>query len=89
MKKFVIKFQRDFEVEFEAADLKTAGEYAKRIVDNFPQGTCKILSVRAEDCVGTTSVEPAYTAAESEVALRNADFAQRIKSLTPDEPSVA
>lgn len=51
MKKFHVKYQRDFQVEISA---ETAAD-AKRIADhNFKQylsGTCKLLSIIAEDAV--------------------------------------
>lgn len=48
MKKFSVKFLREFEVEVEAVSTAAAQAMAERIVAQFPEGTCKLLSVIAE-----------------------------------------
>jgi hypothetical protein len=45
MKKFTVKFTREFEVEIEAIDAKIAEMLAKQVMAQFPEGTCKMLSV--------------------------------------------
>lgn len=48
MSKFNVKFQRDFEVGIEADDVATADKLARSVLAQFPEGTCKVLSVVAE-----------------------------------------
>jgi hypothetical protein len=48
MKKFKAKFLRIFEVEVEADDASDARTIGADIVGQFPQGTCKLLSVIEE-----------------------------------------
>jgi hypothetical protein len=47
--KYHIKFQRDFEVEFEALDMESAEKLAHDLVAQFPAGSCKLLSIYADD----------------------------------------
>jgi hypothetical protein len=49
MKKFTVKFLREFEVEIEAENGAHAKNIAERILTQFPAGTCKLLSLVAED----------------------------------------
>lgn len=58
MKKFTVKFQRDFEAEIEAVDIDIAGTIAHNIVAQFPAGTCKLLSVLPEGYVPPADPEP-------------------------------
>jgi hypothetical protein len=51
MKKYFVVFQRDFEVEVEAESTADAAVLARQIVAQFPAGTCKLLSIKAEDYV--------------------------------------
>jgi hypothetical protein len=48
VKKFNVKFTRTFEVQIEAEDLNAARALSERIVSEFPEGTCKLLSVIRE-----------------------------------------
>jgi hypothetical protein len=45
MKKFIAKYQRDFEVDIEAEDMAHAEALSKNIVSGFSVGTCKMLSL--------------------------------------------
>lgn len=49
MKKFTVKLQRDFEVEVEAEDIVIADALARQVLAQFPEGTCKLLSIKADD----------------------------------------
>jgi hypothetical protein len=84
MKKYTARFQRLFEVEIEANDVKHAETITKQVLAQFPEGTCILLSIYAEGYL-----EPVETAAaplspaEQKVALRNADLANNIRALLP------
>jgi hypothetical protein len=54
MKKFNVKFQREFEVQVEADSLEIAGQLARQVLAQFPAGSCKLLSIYAEDYVEPT-----------------------------------
>lgn len=51
MKKFQVKFVREFEVGIEAEDAVTAKALADEIVKQFPPETSRVLSIIAEDYV--------------------------------------
>lgn len=51
MKKFVIKFLRGFEVEVQADSGDMASQIATSVLAQFPKGSCKLLSIVAEDYV--------------------------------------
>lgn len=51
MKKFTVKFQREFEVQVEAETPAIAQQLTKQIMAQFPEGTCKLLSIVAEDYI--------------------------------------
>lgn len=51
MKKFTVKFVREFEVEVQAEDASAAKLLADRVLTQFPKGTTKLLSLVAEDYV--------------------------------------
>lgn len=62
MKKFKVKFSREFEVDVEAESGTIAEAMARSIITQFPPGTCKLLSVIAEghgemECAGC-AVDP-------------------------------
>lgn len=48
MKKYNVKFVREFEVEVEAVSTGAATAIAERIMAQFAPGSCKLLSVVAE-----------------------------------------
>lgn len=48
MKKFTVTFVRKFEVDIEALDTESAGKLASQIIGQFPEGTCRLLSVIEE-----------------------------------------
>lgn len=56
MTNYGVTFVREFRVEVEAGNLKTAETLARRVIASFPAGTCKLLSVIADStktaCVG-------------------------------------
>lgn len=58
MKKFHVKFLREFEVQIEAVDLATANDLAGAIIGQFPEGSCKLLSVVAEGVVAVPDGDP-------------------------------
>lgn len=58
MKKFSVKFLREFEVDIEAEDTKIAEQLAQQILSQFPAGTVKLLSVIAEGAVVIADGEP-------------------------------
>lgn len=45
MKIFNVKFVREFEVEIQAEDTKTAETLAQKVLGQFAAGTCKLLSI--------------------------------------------
>lgn len=49
MKKFKVKFIREFEVDVEAVDLPTAADLSKKVIAAFPEGTCRLLSIYPEN----------------------------------------
>lgn len=51
MKKYTIKFQRDFVVEVGAENLTAVERLSRDLVAGFPADTCKLLSIIAEDAV--------------------------------------
>lgn len=62
MKKFHVKFVREFEVDVEADDAVIANKLANAILAQFPAGTCRLLSIIAEgyveaECAGC-AVDP-------------------------------
>lgn len=61
MKKFQVKFVREFEVGIEAVDTPTAEALARQVLAQFPKDTVKILSIIAEDAVVYTSEDPEPT----------------------------
>lgn len=48
MKKFTVKFARQFDVEIEADTSESARSIADRILEQFPKDSCKLLSIIAE-----------------------------------------
>lgn len=64
MKKFFAKFTREFEVDIEAVDMKTAERIVNAILEQFPktptgERTAKLLSIHVEGYVEpVVSVEP-------------------------------
>lgn len=65
MKKYFAKFTREFEVDIEAVDMKTAERIVNAILEQFPktlsgERTTKLLSIHVEGYVEPAeSVEPA------------------------------
>lgn len=59
MKKFSVKFLREFEVEIQADNGDSAAQIASSILAQFPKGSCKLLSIVAEDYIerGCTACE--------------------------------
>lgn len=51
MKKFVAKFLREFEVEIQAESTAAAAQAARKVLDQFPKDTVRVLSVIAEGAV--------------------------------------
>jgi hypothetical protein len=51
MKKFSVKFIREFEVEVQAEDTATAKLMADAVIAQFPKDSCRLLSVVAEDAL--------------------------------------
>lgn len=51
MKKFSVKFLREFEVEVQANSGDAASKLAGAILAQFPKDTCKLLSIVAADYV--------------------------------------
>jgi|SRR5579871_1508381 len=51
LRKFRVKFLREFEVEIEAESGEMATQISSSILAQFPKDTCKLLSVIAEDYV--------------------------------------
>ena len=51
MKKYLVKFQRDFEVEIEADTVGVVQGLARNVLRQFPEGTCKLLSITREGYV--------------------------------------
>lgn len=45
MKKFKVKYVREFEVDVEAEDSVIALNFADAVVAQFPEGTCRLLSI--------------------------------------------
>lgn len=58
MKKFTVKFVRDFEVEIQADDTKQAETLAQKVIAQFATGTCKLHSIVGEGVVITISENP-------------------------------
>lgn len=64
MKKYFAKFTREFEVDIEAADLKTAERIVNAILEQFPKAangerTAKLLSIHVDGyVVPAESLEP-------------------------------
>jgi len=85
MKTFIGKFTRDFEVAFEVENLEAAETAASAVLQQFPTGTCKLLSIFAEDYV--EHIEPVKDGGPVDsTAVRNAGLAKRVHALT-DQPS--
>lgn len=51
MKKFTVKFLREFEVEVQADSGDMASQIAASILAQFPKDSCKLLSIVAENYV--------------------------------------
>lgn len=51
MKKFKVKFVREFEVQIQAENGAMASQVGSSIIAQFPKDTCKLLSIIAEDYV--------------------------------------
>lgn len=51
MKKFNVKFLREFEVDVEADSIKIAEKLVESIIKQFKPGSCKLLSIYVEGYV--------------------------------------
>lgn len=49
MTNYGVTFVREFRVEIEAGNLETAETLARAVIDQFPTGTCKLLSIVAHN----------------------------------------
>lgn len=58
MKKYNVTFQREFEVGIEAESTEIAEKLANQVLTQFPKGSCKLLSIIADDAVVFTSEDP-------------------------------
>lgn len=58
MKKFTVKFQREFEVEVEADSLETAEQLARQVLLQFPPQTAKLLSILPEGYIEPVAPPP-------------------------------
>lgn len=58
MKKFNVKFSREFEVEIEAENTQIAEALTHQVMAQFPPDTCKLLSIIAEGVQIETSDKP-------------------------------
>lgn len=58
MRKFHVKFLREFEVEIQAESTAVAEQMAQRLTGQFPPETCKLLSIIAEDAPKAEAPKP-------------------------------
>ena len=61
MTKFKVKFLREFEVDIDAESLEIAGQLAQKVLTQFANGTCKLLSIVQEGVVVTQESEKPRT----------------------------
>ena len=88
MKKFKVKFQREFEVDVHAETIEMARTLTDAVLGQFPKDTCKLLSIYAEDYkepTVTLGAEPvaALTPEAKAVLDRNAGFAAKVRGIEP------
>lgn len=57
MKKFSVKFLREFEVEIQAESAEIASQLAAKVLAQFPKDSCKLLSIIQEG-VKTEEADP-------------------------------
>ena len=92
MKKFNVKFSREFEVDVEAETTEIAQALARNIIAQFPKGSCKLLSIIAEDYVEPAAAVKVALADQQadKIAQRNAGLAKNVRGLTSmdDLPNV-
>lgn len=92
MKNFNVKFLREFEVQIQADTAATAQVLANRVLAQFPVGSCRLLSIIAENYVEPAKAdEPGVELSKEARAIveRNAGLADSVRRLTDDQPEVA
>lgn len=92
MKNYYVKFLREFDAEVQADNVQYAQVLARRVIAQFPEGSCRLVSIIAEDYVDPVKkLEPGVQLTQEAQTIldRNTGLASNVHSYIDEEPKQA
>ena len=84
MKNYKVKFTREYELVMVGSTIKEIEAQVLTALAKLPEGTAKLLSIIAEDCLDM--VDEILPLTETKLLERNAGLAKKVHDLLPGEP---